>query len=235
VAELEAVLQHRQMLVAVRTLALQHVGAQINKLPTEIRDQLLTTGKIESRLRRLEHITAPAGTSPSGICRLGWLQSFIDQDRAARREIRQLERRVDQILDSHGTTLREEPGIGPIAAATLICQVGDPTRFATESKFARWCGTGAVALSSGEAQGQPVRHRVDFRGNRTINSVLHIASVTQARDVPEARDYLDRKRSEGKTRREARRAHKRHLANRVIRRMWKDDKQRHHQTPTTLT
>ncbi len=37
---------------------------------------------------------------------------------------------------------------------------------------------------------------------------------------------LARKTGEGKTRREARRAHKRHLANRVIRRMWRDEKHR---------
>ena len=51
---IEAVLEHRRMLVAIRTLALHHVQDQIAKLPTEIRDQLCATGKIESRLRRLE-------------------------------------------------------------------------------------------------------------------------------------------------------------------------------------
>jgi hypothetical protein len=56
--------------------------------------------------------------------------------------------------------------------------------------------------------------------------VLYIASVTQQRDRHDARTYLDGKTTEGKTRREARRAHKRHLANRVIRRMWKDKKTR---------
>ena len=54
VAKIEAVLEHRRMLVAIRTLALHHVQDQIAKLPTEIRDQLCATGKIESRLRRLE-------------------------------------------------------------------------------------------------------------------------------------------------------------------------------------
>ena len=54
VAKIEAVLEHRRMLVAIRTLALHHVQVQIAKLPTEIRDQLCATGKIESRLRRLE-------------------------------------------------------------------------------------------------------------------------------------------------------------------------------------
>ena len=72
------------------------------------------------------------------------------------------------------------------------------------STFARWCGTGAVALSSGEGSGKPVRHRLDFRGNRTVNSMIYIASITQARDQPEAQAYLERKTAEGKTRREAR-------------------------------
>ena len=40
---------------------------------------------------------------------------------------------------------------------------------------------------------------------------------------PEAAAYLARKATEGKTRREARRAHKRQLANRIIRRMWRDE------------
>ena len=71
-----------------------------------------------------------------------------------------------------------------------------------------------------------MRHRLDFGGNRRINSVLYIASVTQHRDIHDTRVFIDRKLAEGKTRREARRSHKRHLANRVIRRMWNDEQQR---------
>ena len=188
VAKIEAVLEHRRMLVTVRTLVLHHVQDQIAKLPVEIRDQLTTTGKIEGRLRRLEHIDTSVVSTLAGEYRLSWLIPLVDQDRAARRQIRQLERDIDALLDEHGTTLRDEPGIGPIAAATLLAEVGDPFRFARESKFARWCGTGAVALSSGEGDGRPVKHRLDFRGNRRINSVLYIASVTQHRDIDDARD-----------------------------------------------
>ena len=223
VAGIEAVLEHRRALVATRTLLLHHAADQIAKLPIEIRDQLDTVGKIESRLRRLDGIDAACMSTVAGEYRLSWLLPLIDQDRQARGEIRRLERVIDDLLDQHGTTLRDEPGIGPIAAATLICEVGDPFRLARESKFARWCGTGAVALSSGEGNAEPVKHRLDFGGNRRINSVLYIASVTQQRNNRDARAYLDRKTREGKTRREARRAHKRHLANRVIRRMWKDE------------
>jgi transposase len=227
VAKIEAVLEHRRIVVAARTLLLHWAQDQIAKLPTEIRDQLTTNGKIEGRLRRLEQINTTVVSSAAGQYRLDRLVELVDQDRESRRKVRALERELDALLDEHGTTLRDEPGIGPIAAATLICEVGDPNRFATESKFARWCGTGAVALSSGEGNGIPVRHRLDYGGNRRINSVLYIASVTQQRDIDEASAYLARKTSEGKTPREARRSHKRHLANRVIRRMWQDEKHRH--------
>jgi transposase len=227
VAKVEAVLEHRRMLVSVRTLVLHHVQDQITKLPVEIRDQLTTVGKIEGRLRRLEQIDTSVVSTIAGTYRLSWLIPLVEQDRAARRQIRQLERDLDALLDEHGTTLRDEPGIGAIAAATLVVEVGDPFRFVRESKFARWCGTGAIALSSGEGAGLPVKHRLDFRGNRRINSVLYITSVTQQRDLADAQAYIHRKLGEGKTRREARRAHKRHLANRVIRRMWRDEQHRH--------
>lgn len=223
VAKIEAVLEHRRALVATRTLLLHHVQDQLAKLPVEVRDQLLVTGKIESRLRRLATIDLSSVSTLAGEYRLSWLIPLIDQDRRARREIRRLERVIDELLDEHGTTLRDVPGIGTIAAATLLAEVGDPFRFARESKFARWCGTGAVALSSGEGAMAPRRHRLDFGGNRRINSVLYIASVTQQRDHHPAQTYLARKAAEGKTRREARRAHKRHLANCVIRRMWRDE------------
>ncbi len=52
-----------------------------------------------------------------------------------------------------------------------------------------------------------------------MNAALHRIAVVQARVHPDARAYLNRKRAEGKTTREARRALKRHLANTVYRRL----------------
>jgi transposase len=68
-----------------------------------------------------------------------------------------------------------------------------------------------------------------------VNSVLHLMHITQVRGYPPARDYIDRKRAEHKTKREARRAHKRHLANVVIRRMWADHARRHATVAEPLT
>lgn len=233
VAETEAVHEHRRMLVAVRTLALHHVQDQIAKLPTEIRDQLGTFGKIETRLERLDTIDDATTPSLAGTYPLSWITEFIKQDRSWHTQIFRLQADLNLWLGQHGTSLRDELGIGTIGAATLLTKIGDPLRFATESKFARWYGTGAVALSSGEDNHAPVRHRLDFGGNRQINSVLYVPSTTQQRHLDQAQTFLARKISERKTKREARRSHKRHLANRVIRRMWKDESSRREQPINT--
>ena len=90
-------------------------------------------------------------------------------------------------------------------------------------------------MSSGEGDQAPTHHRLDLAGNRQVNSTLHLMHVTQVRGDPPARDYIDRKRAEHKTKREARRAHKRHLANVVIRRMWTDHARRHATGPALPT
>ena len=229
-AELEAVLEHRRMLVSVRIVMLTQVADQIVKLPSEICDQLTLKGSVPSRLNQFDNINLEVASTLAGEYRLSWLIPFIRKDREQAKEIKGLEKKIVVLLDQHGTSLREEDGIGPIAAATLLCEVGDPFRFSSESKFSRWCGVGAVALSSGEGRNKPMRHRLDMGGNRRVNSVIHVMSVTQVRANEKAKQYLERKTSEGKTRKEARRAHKKQLANRIIRRMWKDQKHLKQQT-----
>lgn len=50
-----------------------------------------------------------------------------------------------------------------------------------------------------------------------MNRALHVIAITRGRIDPETRAYLARKRAEGKTRREAIRCLKRHIARRVWR------------------
>lgn len=227
VAKIEAVLEQRRALVATRTLMLQHLGDQIAKLTAPIRDQIDFSKSIESRLRQLEHLnTDLTGLSAAGAHRLSWLRDYIDHDRQHASDIYQLERELDALLDEHGTSLRNEDGISTIGAATLICEVGDPFRFTTESKFARWCGTSPIACSSAEGRDIPHKHRLDTGGNRRINSVIHIMSITQKRINAQAQTYLTRQHSAGKTPRCARRSHKRLLAARLIRIIWKDEQRR---------
>jgi hypothetical protein len=72
---------------------------------------------------------------------------------------------------------------------------------------------GALVPSSGAR----TRFRLERGGNRQLNCALHRIAVTQGRVHPPARDYLARKQAEGKSRIEAMRCLKRHLARRVWR------------------
>jgi uncharacterized Fe-S cluster-containing radical SAM superfamily enzyme len=53
---------------------------------------------------------------------------------------------------------------------------------------------------------------MDRGGNRQINRALHVIAITRGRLDPGTRAYLQRKEAEGKTRIEAMRCLKRHLA-----------------------
>ena len=61
------------------------------------------------------------------------------------------------------------------------------------------------------------RHRLDRGGNRQLNCALHRLAVNKANWDPDTAAYLARKQAEGKSRKEALRCVKRHLARRVWR------------------
>lgn len=110
-------------------------------------------------------------------------------------------------------------GVGPMTAAILIGNTGDIRRFRNRDHFAAYTGTTPIEFSSG---GRTV-HRLSRRGNRTLNSAIHMAAVTQLRHRhSEGRAYFDRKVAEGKTKREALRSLKRHVSNAVYRQLLAD-------------
>lgn len=110
-------------------------------------------------------------------------------------------------------TLLDEPGIGPISAAKLLAC--DPSRFKHEAAFARCNGTAPLPASSGKT----VRHRLNRGGDRQVNNAIHTIAVIRAKHQPETRAYLDRRVAEGKTKREALRALKRHLSPDLFKRL----------------
>jgi transposase len=115
---------------------------------------------------------------------------------------------IADLLADHGSPLQELHGVGSNLAAVIIAQAGDVRRFRDASAFARFCGAAPIPCGSGQTAG---RHRLHRGGNRQLNAALYRIAITQARYHPAARDYLERKRAEGKSRREAIRCLKRLL------------------------
>jgi transposase len=126
-------------------------------------------------------------------------------------EIRALAARIEALVRSH--PLRRLPGIGPLVAATLLGEVGAVERFRSADALAALAGVAPIPASSG----QTARMRLNRGGNRQLNRAFHLIALSQAAHHPPAREYLARKRAEGKTRREALRALKRRLVRPVFR------------------
>jgi transposase len=222
-AELSVVCDRRRSLIRRRQRLLNEAEGLLNKLPPDV-----TAGLPKPVAARLRRVAALDRTllivEPALAEMLDWLTEMAADLDCWEARITELEERLAPLLVAVGSTLTEEFGIGLVSAAELVAAVGDPSRFKTEGCFARWCGVAPAAVSSGEGDGDPVRHRLDLLGNRQVNRILYTMSVTQARHLPVAQEYMARKRSEGKSKKEARRAHKRQLAKRIIRRMWADQR-----------
>lgn len=142
----------------------------------------------------------------------------IDSLRRLDGEIRELERSIAQSVQASGSGLPELVGISYLSAGRIIGEVGDVARVATKARFARMNGTAPIPASSGQTQ----RHRLNKGGNRRLNHALHMMALTQARMDPRARAYVERRRSEGRTQRDAVRALKRHLSDAVYQQLRHD-------------
>ena len=122
-----------------------------------------------------------------------------------------LEAEIAQLVARIAPQLLSEPGFGPLTAAKLVGEIAGAGRFATDAKLRARGRRGSIPVSSGKT----TRHRLDRGGIRQINATIHRIAVTRLRCHPETRDYIARKRAEGKSTKEAIRCLKRHLARRV--------------------
>jgi len=133
-------------------------------------------------------------------------------------QMRASKKRIQTAVAAARTSLCDIRGIGPIGAATIIGSVGDMTRFPSKGHFASYNATAPIEASSGNK----TRHRLNPRGNRKLNHVLHIAAVCQLRYPGEGRDYYQKKLAEGKTSKEAIRALKRRISDVVYQQLKAD-------------
>ncbi len=132
------------------------------------------------------------------------------------REETELLAELKTLIEAHCPQLLEEHGCGTVTAAIIIGHTAGAKRSPTDACFARHAGTAPIPASSGNTK----PHRLHRGGDRQLNRALHIIALSRARTDPATRAYLDRRHSEGKTKIEAIRCLKRHLAQRIWRRLY---------------
>ena len=181
------------------------------ELPPRVLDRYVWLDRLESLLAALP------GTTRQRIA----LQQ-VRRCRDLTTEIRVLEREIRDHMRVLAPELMEIPGCSAISAANLIGQTAGASRFRSEAAFAMHVGTAPLPVSSGKSE----RYRLNRTGNRKLNSVIHVIAVTQARMHPPAIAFIERKRAEGMSNREALRCLKRHIGRVLYKTMVRAEKAR---------
>jgi transposase len=206
--EVRLLADHRADLVAERTRYQNRLRWHLVELDCEFEAALPARGldracwqeRIARRLARMER-----------CARVRVARDELRRIRELTRAERELERELSALIARLRPDLLAEQGIAALTAATLIGHTAGAQRFATDAHFAMQAGAAPIPCSSGRRD----RVRLNRGGDRQLNCALHRIAVTRARVDPATRAYLERKLAEGKSRREALRCLKRHLARRV--------------------
>jgi transposase len=204
--EVKLLLDHREDLVRSRSEDQCRLRWHLHDLwpgleiPAGALDRMVWLDRLAGKLARAEQGT-----------RVRIARELVVEIRRRTRRAAGLAREIATLVEAQAPDLLDLEGCGPLTAAKLIAETAGAERLATDAKFARLAGVAPVPASSG----MRVRHRLDRGGNRQLNCALHRIAVTQGRCHPPAREFLARKQAEGKTRIEALRCLKRHLARRV--------------------
>jgi transposase len=204
--ELKLLVDHRDDLIDERRRCQQRLRWHLHELDAALKvplgalDRTIWIDRLARQLARREQ------TTQAKIAR-----ELLARCRSLTRSILDLDRELTARTSTLAPRLLQLPGCGPLSAAKLLCEIGPIERFRSDAQLARHAGVAPLDASSGKHQ----RHRLDRGGNRQLNCALHRIAITQGRVHPPARAYLERKQSEGKSRREAIRCLKRQLARTV--------------------
>ena len=209
---LRALMVARESALVAKKACLCQLRALIVTCPEPLRTELapLTRARLLSRCVSLR---------PDRHKREDWratllaLRSLAARAQALTLEERALEREIRTLVTQLAPQLLTEPGVGPISAAQLVISWSHPGRVRSEAAFARLAGAAPIPASSG----QTIRYRLDRGGDRKLNRALQTIILTRRRQHPATIAYIERRRAEGKTRRESVRCLKRYLARHLYR------------------
>ena len=140
----------------------------LTELPAHLADRLPAGSKTGPRLAAAARLRSTGERTVD--LRLQLLRLQAREERALAQQRDDLERQIVRVLKELGSTLPALFGLGPLGAAELLVEVGDPRRFRSADAFASYTGTAPTPASSAEPHGQPIHHRLSRYGNRRLNS-----------------------------------------------------------------
>jgi transposase len=214
--DIRLLVDHRDDLVKQRTADQNRLRWHLHELTPG--DEPVARGL--DRQHVLDTIAASLAVLDGTVARIA--AELVARIRELTGTIDRLEGEIGALVRSQVPSLLALEGCGPLTAAKLIGETAGIGRFRSAAAFARHNGTAPIPVWSGNT----TRHRLSRGGNRQLNVALHRIAVTQLQRPGKGREYLDKRRSAGDTKREAIRALRRRVSDEVFRRMRSDETSR---------
>jgi transposase len=205
--EIKLLLDHREDLVRERTAQIQRLRWHLHDVDSGLEPELRGLRAKSTRRSLAQRLARREQSVQVSICR-----ELLARISVISRREHELRAEISRLVRAYCPQLLELPGCGELTAAKLVAEIAGAERFSSDAQLARHSGCAPLPASSGSSR----RHRLSRRGNRELNCAFHRIAVTQARIDAEARSYLERKRSQGHTTREALRCLKRYLVRSVF-------------------
>jgi transposase len=128
-------------------------------------------------------------------------------------EIETLNAQLEPLVRSACPELLAVHGVGVEIAGQLLVTAGDnPERLRSEACFAKLCGVAPIPASSGQTH----RFRLNRGGDRQANAALYRIVLVRMRWDPRTVAYVQRRTTDGRTKREIIRCLKRYVAREVF-------------------
>jgi len=210
--DLKALVDHRETLLREATRHRNRAHAMLTQLRPgywRVVPALTSVRRLQAARRLVE--------DDAGV-RAELLRDTLARVEELQSSAKMIERQIEALVKASGTSLTDIIGVSVITAARILAELRDVGRVSNQSAFGALTGTAPVPASSGKTD----RWRLNRGGNRQLNRAIHTIALTQISHDPRAREYLDRKREAGKSRKDAMRCLKRHLARVVYRRLVAD-------------
>jgi transposase len=201
----------RTTAIRARTQTINAMRALLVTAPIQLREQLRDLSA--TMLVRAATAPTPAQpASPSDAVMLA-LGSLARRCLALDDEISALDTHLDRLVTRAAPRLLELFGVGVETAGALLVAAGDnPGRLGSEAAFAKLCGVAPLEASSGKT----IRHRLNRGGDRQANAALYRIVLVRLRWHQPTRDYVARRTTQGKSKKEIIRCLKRYLAREVF-------------------
>jgi transposase len=125
-------------------------------------------------------------------------------------EIKVHSKHLKALTQAAAPNMLEAFGVGADIAAQMLITAGDNAdRVRSEAAFAKLCGVAPIPTGSGKTGG---RHRLNRGGNRQANAALYRAVIVRMRWHAPTIAYVEKRTSEGLSKKEIIRCLKRYLA-----------------------